>query len=49
MVHVREREAGTAAATAVAALQDTGRGAVVVDLADQEGNEADVCTWRSTG
>ena len=33
VVHVREREAGTAAATAVAALEDAGRGAVVVDLA----------------
>jgi hypothetical protein len=33
VVHVREREGGTAAATAVAALQETGREAVVVDLA----------------
>ena len=32
VVHVREREGGTAAATAVAALGETGRDAVVVDL-----------------
>ena len=32
VVHIRERETGTAAATAVAALQAIGRDAVVVDL-----------------
>jgi hypothetical protein len=32
VVHIRERETGTAAATAVAALRATGRDAVVVDL-----------------
>ena len=32
VVHIRERESGTAAATAVAALAATGREAVVVDL-----------------
>jgi len=33
VVHVREREGGTAAATAVAALNETGRQALVVDVA----------------
>ena len=33
LVHIREREAGTGVATAVAALEETGRRALVVDLA----------------